>query len=138
MRDSFSDQLPIHFLLFANADQLAKYEILFNFVLVLQDPLLALNAEGTTVSFKSIKYVTPFSLPPCVPHTRWRTEWLPLIGAVLLPPQSGVTAQAVEVMKVPVLLLSTCVLTTQDQLRGRENSIQPRCELWSEAFGGNG
>ncbi len=131
---------------FANADQLAKYEILVNFVVVLKDQLLALNAEGTTVSFKSIKYyVTPFSLPPCVPHTRWRTlsltrqaEWLPLIGAVLLPPQSSVTVQAAEVMKVPVLLLSTCVLTTQDQLRGRENSIQPRCELWSEAFGGNG
>ncbi len=49
-----------------------------------------------------------------------QAEWLPLIGAVLLPPQSGVT------------------LTTQDQLRGRENSIQPRCELRSEAFGGNG
>ncbi len=121
-------------LVFANADQLAKYVKMY----IHRENLCHSHQSNILLSSPSLyhfAYLTHGGEHYLI--TR-QAEWLPLIGAVLLPPQSGVTAQAAEVMEVPVLLLSTCILATQDQLRERENSIQPQCELWSEDFGGNG
>lgn len=44
----------------------------------------------------------------------------PVLRSVLLAPQTKVTAQAAEVIQMPVALLRMCVLTTENELR--ENS----------------
>ena len=44
------------------------------------------------------------------------TERHSLLGTILLPSQRLVTAKAAEVIQMPVMVLSTSILLTQDQL----------------------
>ena len=47
-----------------------------------------------------------------------KAERLPVLRPILLSSESYVTAEATEVVQMPVLVFCTCVLMTQNQLQG--------------------